>query len=290
MATKTEFDRLVAALRPTTAPRLTTKSKGDCTPEEWAATLNYRRDYKRGARCRDYIKNYNKSYRQKNAARLLAAQRERRQRDADRLRDWHRAYALRRAEARRQYEREVLRYRVAHMLASRLRARLYAALKAAGAGKKISAVNDSGLTPERLRDWIESQFLSGMTWANWGAGEGRWHVDHWFPLAAANLQDPIEQRAVCHFSNLRPMWGAENLSKNDSVDPEARENFERVVAMLRGTQPAPAARGGVLRKVATATRAVVGQIRAVLGRWRPRGAGSQAGPVHLGHMVHVARE
>ena len=268
MAVKTEFDRLVEELRPITAPRLTTKRKADCSAEEWAAALNYRRDYKRRPRCREYIKTYNKGYREENAARLLDAQRERRRRDSDRLREWHKAYSQRRAEARRAYEREVLRHRVTHVLASRLRTRLYAAIKAAGAGKEISAVNDSGLTPEQLRNWIESQFQPGMTWSNWGTGKGCWHMDHHFPLAAANLEDPIEQRAVCHFSNLRPMWGAENLSKNDTVDAEARANFERVVAMLRAQQPAPAARGGVLRQVAAAALGVMGRIRVVLGWWR----------------------
>jgi hypothetical protein len=266
MAAKTEFDRLVEELRPATAPRLTNKRKADCSAEEWAAALNYRRDYKRQPRCRESMKTYNKDYRQKHAARLLDAQRERRRRDSERLRAWHKAYSQRRAEARRAYEREVLRHRVAHLLASRLRTRLYAALKAAGAGKEISAVKDSGMSAHELRAHIEGQFEPGMTWENWGTGDGCWHVDHHFPLSAANLEDPIEQQAVCHYSNLRPAWATENLSKNDSVDPEARANFDRVVATLRGSQqPAAAARGGVLQQVAALALRSVARIWRVLG-------------------------
>jgi hypothetical protein len=268
MPAKTEFDRLVKELRPTTAPRFTSKRKRDCTAEQWAAKLNYLRERRRQDRVREWAKAYNRLYRERNAERLLNAQRERRRLDADRLREWHKSYSQRRRDARRAYERETLRNRKEHVLARRLRTRLWAALKAAGVGKHVSAVNDSGMSAHELRAHIEAQFAPSMSWENWGSG---WHVDHWFPLAAADLGDPVQQRAVCHWTNLRPMWGTENLRKNDSVDPEARKNFERVVAALR-QQHAPTARGGVLRQVAALA------LRAVARGWRGLGGGEPASP------------
>jgi hypothetical protein len=67
-----------------------------------------------------------------------------------------------------------------------------------------------------LRNYLESQFKPGMTWENWGRGRGKWHVDHivplsWFPFDL----DPSLLFVACHWSNLRPMWGTENLSKNN---------------------------------------------------------------------------
>jgi hypothetical protein len=268
MPAKSEFDRLVKELRPTIAPRFTSKRKRDCTAEQWAAKLNYLRERRRQDRVREWAKAYNRLYRERNAKRLLDAQRERRRLDADRLREWHKAYSQRRRDARRAYEQEVLRHRTEHVLAGRLRSRLWAALRAAGAGKEVSAVSDSGMTAKQLRAHIEAQFDAGMTWENWGTAEGCWHVDHWFPLAAANLEDAVEQRAVCHFTNIRPMWGSENLTKNDSVDPKARKNFERVVAAIR-QQHSPNAAGGVLRQVAALALSAVARVWQVLGGGEP---------------------
>lgn len=40
-ATMTEFDKAVKVLRGTVEPRFIPKKKADCTPEEWAAHLDY---------------------------------------------------------------------------------------------------------------------------------------------------------------------------------------------------------------------------------------------------------
>jgi hypothetical protein len=50
-----------------------------------------------------------------------------------------------------------------------------------------------------------------MTWDN----RGQWHIDHIVPLALAkNEQDVID---LSHYSNLRPMWGADNIRKSDTL-------------------------------------------------------------------------
>ena len=49
-----------------------------------------------------------------------------------------------------------------------------------------------------------------MTWDNWGEV---WHLDHNFPLAAADLEDRTEFLAVCNWRNLQPLTVKENLEK-----------------------------------------------------------------------------
>jgi hypothetical protein len=65
-----------------------------------------------------------------------------------------------------------------------------------------------GCSPQELRRHIELQFAKGMGWHN----RTEWHVDHIVPLASAQSED--ELFALMHFTNLRPIWGVDNLKKS----------------------------------------------------------------------------
>jgi hypothetical protein len=73
-----------------------------------------------------------------------------------------------------------------------------------------SALNIFSTTPQGLRDHIQSQFTEGMRWENYGA----WHIDHIRPLSSFDLSDRAEVITASHWSNLRPLWAAENLRKH----------------------------------------------------------------------------
>ena len=66
-----------------------------------------------------------------------------------------------------------------------------------------------GCTPSELRLHLERQLLPGMTWQN----HGQWHIDHIIPCAQFDLTDPEARRRCFHFSNLQPLWAAENIRK-----------------------------------------------------------------------------
>lgn len=91
----------------------------------------------------------------------------------------------------------------------------------AGSSKPASTFTLLGVSREDAMRIIESRFVDGMTWENYGD----WHIDHIFPLSAVNVDDPIEKRAVCHIDNLQPMWGPENSRKHKKVLPEAQILF-----------------------------------------------------------------
>lgn len=82
------------------------------------------------------------------------------------------------------------------------------ALKRAGFIKKQSSLKIVGCTPSELRRHIELQFAPGMSWLN----RSEWHVDHIVPLYSATSEE--ELLALCHFTNLRPIWAKENLKKS----------------------------------------------------------------------------
>jgi hypothetical protein len=117
-------------------------------------------------------------------------------------------------------------------LATRLRQRLGVAV--ARSTRSGSAVRDLGMPIAEFKARLESQFLPGMTWENWGSGPGSWQIDHVYPLAAADLTDRAQLLAACNYRNLQPLWFADNLAKSDSVSPEAQALFDELVSLFRG--------------------------------------------------------
>jgi len=61
----------------------------------------------------------------------------------------------------------------------------------------------------KLKKHIESQFTKGMEWEN--HGNNGWHLDHIIPLSCATTIKGLAK--LCHYTNLRPLWKTENLSK-----------------------------------------------------------------------------
>lgn len=70
-----------------------------------------------------------------------------------------------------------------------------------------------GCTRAELVAHLERQFPDGMTWVR----RREWHIDHIKPFAAFNLSDADELRAACHFTNLQPLWAADNIAKGAAM-------------------------------------------------------------------------
>lgn len=136
---------------------------------------------------------------------------------------WHRTKAERSAYHRqwRQDNREKIAESFrerrdrdpAFRILDNLRSRLWDALKRHGASKSGRSLELFGCTATELRAYIESQFMEGMSWENYGKFLDCWHIDHIKPCSAFNLTDPEEQRACFHYTNLQPLWAPENLAK-----------------------------------------------------------------------------
>ena len=105
-----------------------------------------------------------------------------------------------------------------------LRKRLFMAISKGY--KKGSAVRDLGCSIPALKQYLESQFNSRMTWDNWGT---YWHIDHIYPLAAADLADRVQFLAACNWQNLQPITTTANLKKGDKVTPAAKRLFNKLV-------------------------------------------------------------
>ena len=93
-----------------------------------------------------------------------------------------------------------------------IRSQAVRVVKQVGLGKKpTNTFKWVGCSPEGLKAHIESLFLEGMTWDNYG--KYGWHVDHIRPVSSFK---PEEWEQINHYTNLQPLWWQDNLSKSSS--------------------------------------------------------------------------
>jgi hypothetical protein len=74
----------------------------------------------------------------------------------------------------------------------------------------------TGYTLDQLKQHLEKQFLSGMSWENMG----KWHIHHETPKSVFNYQtqDDLDFKRCWALSNLRPLWSFDNKSKHNKLD------------------------------------------------------------------------
>jgi hypothetical protein len=151
----------------------------------------------------NYSSNYHKAYYAKNRGELLAQSRAN-------------AKTPEAAEKRRVRKRERYQTDVVFRLQVILRTRVKNALN--GSAKHGSGVRLLGCSVEELKAYLETMFLQGMTWENYG---GLWVIDHIKPLAKFDLTKPEQLAEACNWMNLRPLWAKANLQKGSRyVEPE----------------------------------------------------------------------
>ena len=86
-----------------------------------------------------------------------------------------------------------------------------------------------------FQEYLEAQFYdcpeSGtkMTWENRGKvrleDPYKWHIDHIIPLSHPDFATEEGFYKITHYTNLRPMWGRENISKSNKPLEEWEEQY-----------------------------------------------------------------
>lgn len=96
------------------------------------------------------------------------------------------------------------------------RRRLLLAFSKGGYKKSTKTEAIIGCTFEELVSYLEDQFSPGMTWDS--RGMHGWHIDHRVPLSSATSVEEMER--LSHYTNLQPMWAADNWSKGAKMSYE----------------------------------------------------------------------
>lgn len=133
----------------------------------------------------------------------------------DDIKDYNCAYnlanrkSIQKRQTKQHAERKItdVNYKIACNLRSRLN-------KAMRGEKHEHTMELLDCTMDFFKIWLEFNFNDKMTFANYGKV---WHIDHLIPCAHFNLENIEEQYRCCHWSNLRPMIGKENLEKGDTL-------------------------------------------------------------------------
>jgi hypothetical protein len=112
-------------------------------------------------------------------------------------------------EVRREIERRYYQNHLSARLSKRLRTRLWAAVNGKYS-KKWSAVSELGCDIEYLIAYLESHFLPGMVWENYGI---TWEIDHQKPLMSFDLSDQKQFQEACHYTNLQPLFCGDHYKK-----------------------------------------------------------------------------
>jgi hypothetical protein len=162
---------------------------------------------------KEHLKQKNKNWYIKNQEEASQRQKEYNKQNKAHRQEINRNWYLNNKDKIRQYSNKP-EVRLRH----HLRSRLYSALH--GSKRNGSAVDNLGCTIDELRQYLESKFLPGMSWDNWGRTNDlykTWHIDHIVPLSSFDLTDLEQLNKACHYTNLQPLWSEDNLSKGNTI-------------------------------------------------------------------------
>lgn len=154
----------------------------------------------KGHRCMPCVRSLSAKWYAENKQRALKANASWRARNIDKVRSYSVAYSL------RQKDNSGLR------LKNRIRTAVGRSLRA---GSPVGAFRFLPYDINELANHLERQFVSGMSWENYG----KWHVDHIVPLASFGelIVGTRDFGRAWGLTNLRPLWAHENCRKSKTV-------------------------------------------------------------------------
>lgn len=185
----------------------------ECKREESNGEENKKRRRDKRIENREDYRKKKREYYKRNREKELARDRERYAKNRERKIAYQREYYLKNRESvlesKREYHSERMGVCEIYTLSKRIRSLVGASLRG---GKSSKTENIIGCTMPEFKNHIERQFTKGMNWSN----RDQWHIDHIVPLSSAKTKEEVIE--LNHYTNLRPLWAKENLSKGASQE------------------------------------------------------------------------
>jgi hypothetical protein len=158
----------------------------------------------------DHIKRYRDTHSEEIKQTIKEWRTKNKDKIAQQTKDWIKEHKEERKEWLRSYCRNRYLNDIEYKIQAGIRSRLHKKLKCQNALKCDHTINLLGCSIEELKKYLESKFISGMTWNNYG----EWHIDHIKPCASYDLTLEDEQKKCFHYTNLQPLWAIDNISKS----------------------------------------------------------------------------
>lgn len=169
---------------------------------------------------KDKILEYQKKYHEENSDKIKKRKKSYYEQNRQSINIKHKTYRKENKDKRNRYEKIKKKNDVFYGLLTGMRSRLSGYLKKINITKKNKTFEIVGCTPEFLKEHLENQFVSGMTWEN----RSEWHIDHIIPLSSAKTEEELYK--LCHYTNLQPLWAEENMKKGNKILEPLNENKE----------------------------------------------------------------
>ena len=117
----------------------------------------------------------------------------------------------------REWDRKQKVTNPAYKIKYNIKSRLGLLLKKQKITKRERTLDYVGCSFEDLKNHLEKQFQPGMSWEN----RVEWHIDHIVPvnyfIKNFDFTDINVQKKCFHYTNLRPLWKFDNLSKGAKI-------------------------------------------------------------------------
>lgn len=200
-----------------------TKCKLDKELDDFPKSINFKSGF--NSICKKCINLHNKEYRDNNSEKFNNKRKEHYQKNIIKMREDKRKYYASHVKEKSEYDktyRELNSKKISEYkknweninkdnpifkIKRNLRSRVRHALE--GKTKRDKTFELIGCTPNYFIEYIESQFKDGMSWDNYG----EWHIDHIKECFRFDLNDENQQRECFHYTNQRPLWANENLTR-----------------------------------------------------------------------------
>lgn len=204
------------------------RAREACNPEARAARLQKLKQY--ASENKDRVRRIKEKWAEENKEKLIALRAAHYRANSEEMRlkaaQWKKDNPERRLENNRRWAalnpekaRDSSRRNKARRLqdpsllfSERVRNLIGNSLRKQGYTKRSRTHEILGCDFATLAAHLESQFQPGMSWEN----RGEWHIDHRVPLATAKTEEDVIR--LNHYTNLQPLWAADNLAKGARLD------------------------------------------------------------------------
>lgn len=136
--------------------------------------------------------------------------------------DSYKKYALKTRDDKNKWYRNKRQNDIQYKLSCILRNRLRKAV--VRNSKKSSAIILLGMTMEDFKSYLESLFLPGMSWSNYGS---IWHIDHIRPCSSFDMTIEENQKICFHYTNLQPLFAVTTVI--DGIEYIGNQNKHKTI-------------------------------------------------------------